>query len=233
MKLNLGIVATGISGSAAGVTGSRNRFGWYLRARTPPVNPNSSRQMFARAVFTYVAGLWSSLLTQAQRDAWDQYADAIVWKGSLGLDCKLTGYNHFVRSNTAIFHANAAGDLVPDGPVILTMPGSDPTFVCTVDEAGQEISVAYDNSLGWANETGGYLLVEMSSPKGVGRTFIGGPFRKAGAVVGVTGTPPTSPEVFDVPFSVAELQKVDCVARIIMADGRVSTPFQHTSSVVS
>lgn len=231
MKINLGVLATGASGSSGGVTASRNRFGYYLRSRTPPVNPNTARQMTARAMFAGMAALWSSMLTQAQRDAWALYADAIVWKGSLGLDCKLTGFNHFLRSATAILHAG--GTPVPDGPVILTLPGADPTFAVTVDEAQQEMSVVFDNALGWANETGGYMLCSMSSPKGVGREFIGPPFRVAESIVGVTGTPPTSPATMDVPFLVAELQKVDCVARIIMADGRVSTPFQHTSSVTA
>lgn len=231
MKINLGILALGASGSAGGVTASRNRFGYYLRARTPPVNPNTSLQMFARAVFSLAAAAWSNTLTQAKRDAWDLYADAIVWKGALGLDCKLTGFNHFLRSISAILHAG--GSVVTDGPVVLTLPGADPTFAVVVDEAGQEMSVTFDNTCGWANEAGGHLLVSMSSPKGSGRNYIGGPYRVAGTIDGDDVTPPTSPTVIPVPFPVAELQKVDCVARIILADGRVSTPFQHTSSITA
>jgi len=231
MKINMGLLALGASGSIGGMTASRNRYGFYLRARTPPVNPNTSRQMQARAIFAAVANGWSASATQAQRDAWQVYADAIVWKGALGLDCKLTGFAHFLRSGTSITHCQGAAVL--DAPVILTLPETDPTFACVVDEAGQELSITFDNSLPWANETGGYMLVSMSSPKGVGREFIGGPFRKAGNIAGVTGTPPTSPAVLDCPFPVAELQKVDCIASIIRADGRVSQPFQHTSSVTA
>ncbi|MCK5615283.1 hypothetical protein KAR91_76170 [Candidatus Pacearchaeota archaeon] len=231
MKINLGVLATGASGSSAGVTASRNRYGYYLRARTSPVNPNTSRQIYARAVFTYAAWLWSHTLTQAQREAWEQYAAAIVWKGSLGLDCKLTGFNHFLRSCSAIQHSS--GTIVNDGPVVLTLPGSDPTFAVTIDEANQEMSVVFDNTLPWANVTGGHLLVAHGSPKGVGREYLGGPYRIAGVIDGVTGTPPTSPATIDTVFHVAEDQKVECQARIIELDGRVSTPFRHSSSVTA
>ncbi|GAH50296.1 unnamed protein product, partial [marine sediment metagenome] len=42
VKLGGGIVQ--ISGSIAGNTFARNRFGNYMRSRTKPVNPNSTRQ---------------------------------------------------------------------------------------------------------------------------------------------------------------------------------------------
>ena len=95
------------------------------------------------------------------------------------------------------------------------------------------MSVTFDNGLEWADETGGHMLVSMSSPKGSGREFIGGPYRLAGVIDGVTGTPPTSPAVLNCPFPVAELQKVECVARIIRLDGRVSQNFRHSSSVTA
>jgi len=227
----MGVIATGASGSIGGLTVSRNRYGFYARARTTPVNPNTGRQMAARARFAAAANLWSASLTQAYRDGWQTYADAIVWKGSLGLDCKLTGFAHFLRSCTSRLCAGLFPVL--PAPVLLTLPESDPYFETTVDEAGQEISVAFDNALGWANETGGAMLISMSSPKGEGRDYIGGPFRTAGVILGVTGTPPTSPEVIDCPFPVAEDQKVDCIASILRVDGRVSQPFQFTSSVTA
>lgn len=231
MLIKLGVLATGASGSVGGTTASRNRFGAYLRARTSPVNPNSGRQMFARAVFQFIAEQWSSLLSQAQRDAWDQYADVIIFKNALGLDIKLTGFNHFIRSNTLILFASLS--VVADGPVILTLPESDPAFAASVDEVTQNISVGFDNTLGWANETGGAMIISMSLPKGAGRSFIGGPFRVAGQILGDTTTPPTSPTTIATPFAVAADQKVDVTARIIRLDGRVSNPFQVTVSVVA
>ncbi len=231
MLINLGILALGASGSAGGITASRNRSGFYLRARTKPVNPNSGRQMFARALLQFVAEAWTGTLTQVQRDAWDQYADIIPWKNSLGLDIKLTGFNHFLRANTV--RLNATLSVVPGGPTILTLPEADPTFAAIVGEALQDISVAFDNTLAWANETGGAMLVSMSSPKNSGRTFIGPPFRVAGFILGDDTVPPTSPQLISTPFIVAADQKVDVIARIIRLDGRVSTPFRVTVSVIA
>ena len=47
-----------MSGSIAGNTHARNRFGNYMRARTKPVNPNSDRQVAIRAIVSYLAEFW-------------------------------------------------------------------------------------------------------------------------------------------------------------------------------
>ncbi|GAH13494.1 unnamed protein product, partial [marine sediment metagenome] len=47
VKYGGGIVQ--MSGSIAGNTFARNRYGNYVRARTKPINPNSDRQVVVRA----------------------------------------------------------------------------------------------------------------------------------------------------------------------------------------
>ena len=93
-------------GSIGGQTASRNRFGNYLRARTTPVNPRSSKQNKVRAVVQYLAQYWSNTLTQAQRDGWEVYAAAITRTNKLGAQIKLTGFNHFIRSNTPLLQSD-------------------------------------------------------------------------------------------------------------------------------
>ena len=214
-------------GSIGGQVHSRNRFGNYIRARTTPVNPQSTRQNTIRAITAALASYWSTTMSAANRALWEVYADSIVRQNKLGATIKLTGFNHFVRSNAFILQNGGAQ--VDAGPSTLTLPGADPTFVCVVDEATQKITVTFDNALPWAIAVGGHLGVYMSAPKAPGVSFIGGPFRLAGTINGAV-VPPTTGEELDVPFPVAEGQNVVCRARIVEGDGRLSDYFQHFSS---
>ena len=218
-------------GSIGGQVHSKNRFGNYIRARITPVNPRSSRQNTIRAVIQSLAQQWSNILTSAQRAAWEVYADAIVRQNALGAQIKLTGFNHFIRSNSP--RMQLADSVIVIGPTTLTLPPGDPTFACEVDETNQQIAVTFDDTLGWPQIDDGQMYVSMSIPKAAGVSFIGGPFRVAAALDGDTASPLTSPQVIAAPFPVAEDQNVVCRARISEADGRLSDIFQHQSSVVA
>jgi len=218
-------------GSIGGQVHSKNRFGSYIRARTTPVNPQSTRQNVVRAIVAALSQAWSNILTAAQRAEWEVYADAITRVNKLGAQIKLTGFNHYIRSNTPILQA--VGTRVDDGPGTLTLAPQDPTMAAVVDEANQEISVAFDVGLDWVDQDEGKLLVYMSAPKQAGTNFIGGPFRFAGAVDGDSVTPPTSPQVLDCPFPVAEGNEVVVQCRIVEDDGRLSDYFRSQSSVTA
>ncbi len=218
-------------GSIGGQTASRNRNGNYIRARTTPVNPRSSRQNKVRSVIQYLAQYWSKTLEQAQRDAWEVYAAAITRQNKLGSQIKLTGFNHFIRSNAPLLQSDKA--IVAAGPTTLTLPPGDPQFVCTVDQTAQQISVVFDANAAWNTQDGGFLFVSMSIPKAAGNAFIGGPMRLAGVIVGVDPGGIISPQVMAVPFPVAEGQEVLCSARIGELDGRLSDIFRSQSSVTA
>lgn len=218
-------------GSMGGVTGSRNRYGLYFRQRSVPINPNSPRQLTVRGIWMALAFTWVNFLTQVQRDAWDLYGENVDWLNKVGQTVHLTGYSHFQRSNGAI---NAAlGSTVVPGPTNFSLPGADITFAATISEATQLISVTFDNTLAWANEDGGHLLIHMALPRVGSRLFIGGPTRVAGSVDGDAITPPTSPQTIAVPYVVAQTQKTEVLARIILADGRVSQLFRAVVTVAA
>lgn len=217
-------------GKLGGNVFSRNRYGSYIRGWVKPVNPSSARQQIVRSIFQTLTELWNGTLTEAQRAAWNLYGNSVVVKDSTGGDIRLTGFSHYIRSNVPILQVG--GTRVDDGPTTFSLPEADWTFSVVVDEATQKMTVTFDNALDWAIVVGGHLAVTMSQPRGEGREFIGGPYRYAGVVDGAV-VPPTSPASIDVPFAVAEGQKVECSARILGADGRVSEPFRQTSSVVA
>lgn len=220
-----------ISGSIGGVVYSHNRFGQYMRLRSIPVNPQSDRQNKVRASVASLASAWSNVLTQAQRDAWELYAANITRTNAVGGAIFLTGFNHYIRSNTPLVQSDYPE--VDDGPTTLTLPGADPLLACVVDEATQMIAVTFDEDLAWNQTDGGHMFIQMSQPKSAGTTFVGGPFRLAGVLDGATALPLTSPQDIATPFIVSEGQVVVCRARIIDPDGRLSDPFQDQTIVVA
>ncbi|GAH66828.1 unnamed protein product, partial [marine sediment metagenome] len=113
-----------MSGSIAGNTHARNRYGNYVRARTKPVNPNSARQIKIRAVIAELTERWLNTLTDNQRTAWATYAAAIAMKNKLGETIHLSGFNHYIRSNAG--YLDAVAQYFDDGPEELTLPDQTP-----------------------------------------------------------------------------------------------------------
>ena len=218
------------SGSAGDKTAARNRFGLYLRNRVSPVNPSSNRQQVIRSIVATLAQGWNADLSQAQRDAWKVYGDAITFKNAIGEDINLTGFNHYIRSNSPILQAG--GTRVDDAPVILTLPETDPTAIPTISVAASTISVAFDDALPWVDEDEGKMLILMGSPVSGSRNFVAGPYRFAGSIDGNGTTPPTSPQTVVPPFPVAADQKTNIQFRISREDGRLSEPFRSTTIIL-
>lgn len=117
------------SGSVAGQTSSRNRFGQYRRTRAIPVNPNTSAQQAARDDFAAASVAWRGL-TQAQRDAWASFALTRPKTNSLGQTIYLTGHQTFVGYRALFASLSLALPTVPPvsaAPVITSFTISDET----------------------------------------------------------------------------------------------------------
>lgn len=218
-------------GSIESTVFSKNRYGNYMRNRTTPVNPQSVRQQGVRTDLSSLVDRWSNTLTQAQRDGWNTYAANVPTTNKLGETIKLSGYNWYVGNNTAMLQAG--GVIVDDAPTNFTRVGADATYAVALSEATQLISVTFDNTLPWANDDNGWMLISMSLPVNGGREYVQSSFRVAGAIEGDGTTPPTSPATIAVPYPVAAGQKVTVTARIIEEDGRTSQKFQSTVSVAA
>jgi hypothetical protein len=218
-----------VSGSIAGTTHARNRFGNYIRARTKPVNPNSQLQSAIRDALSYLTNQWSAVLSTSQRLAWAAYAAAIPMKNRLGETIYLTGFNHFVRSNVAF--QNTYGQYAAVGPTDLTLPAKDTLFTVAGSVATQLITVVYDSTQPWANLTLSTFNVYVGQPRKVSENFFAGPWKYGGAEIGVTGAPPASPFTFSTPYTLVLGQLITCYARIRMVDGRLSEPFTANLTV--
>lgn len=213
-----------MSGSLAGNTFARNRYGNYVRSRTKPINPQTALQTAVRSAVAQLAARWSSTLTAAQRTGWNLYGSSVAVLNKLGETMYLSGYNHYIRSNLILVQI---GETIVDAPpVIFEIPEKDPTFAISASEATQKFSCVLDNTLAWANEAGGFLVKYQGSPQNAQRNFFNGPWRLMGHVVGDDITPPTSPDEEDAVFAISEGQHLWVYARILRADGRLSEKFR-------
>jgi len=213
-----------MSGSIAGNTFARNRYGNYVRARTKPVNPNSVMQQAVRSSMSYLTNYWSQTLTSAQRTAWNLYGSSVAMKNRLGESTYLTGFNHFIRSNSIL--KRSARAVVAPGPVIFELPEADPTFAFTATQTDNMGTFTYDDTAAWANEDKGWLHMFMGQPQNPQRNFFAGPWKLYCAVAGSLGSPPTSPGTGSAPWAMSTGQRVWVYGRITRADGRTSEAFR-------
>jgi len=220
VKFGAGVVQ--MSGSIGGTTFARNSSGNYARARTTPVNPQSTRQEKIRAVIAYLTDRWLETVTALQRAAWGDYALAVAMKNRLGESIHLSGFNHYIRSNAALLYGDYA--VVDAAPVILALPDQDPTLAFTASEATQDLSIVFDDAAAWAAEVGGYMFVRMSRPQNPTRNFFAGPYLFADALEGAV-VPLTSPHDVAAPTPIVEGHRLWIACRIVRADGRLSEVF--------
>ncbi len=211
-----------MSGSIAGDTFARNRYGNYARARTKPINPNTNDQNAVRAAVAMLTERWIETLTALQRTAWGLYASNVVMKNRLGESVHLTGFNHYIRSNAN--RARWGFATIDDGPVVFELPDKDPAFAFTASEATQNFTIAYNAALEWANETGGSFWLQGGLPQNVTRNFYAGPWRRILRISGADGAPPASPHVTNNWIAIAEGQRIWLRGRIERKDARISEP---------
>lgn len=211
------------SGSIGASVYSHNRFGAYIRARSVPVNPSTDRQVLVRGFVDNLQIAWNTVLTQAQRDDWNEYGANVNWQNALGETVHLTGPNHYVRTNTNVLLAGLTR--IDDPPVIFDVAQSEQALAVVASEAAGTLSVAFDDTADWCSEDGAGQLVHMGIPVNPGKTFFKGPFRYADVLLGDSVAPLTSPQVIaaaDVPWPFNEAQRIWVQTRILRADGRLS-----------
>ncbi len=221
-----------MSGSIAGNTFARNRYGNYVRARTVPTNPNSPDQVAVRSAVALLTEFWNDTCSAAQRAAWKAYGDAVVMKNRLGESVKLSGFNHFIRSNANRARWGFAPIL--NGPIVLTLPEHDPVFSIAISAAPpNNVVVTYDDTRDWCDETGGSMWLLQGTPQNGTRNFFGGPYRRILRISGDAVAPPTTPHTTDLWTPAGEGQKVWLRARIERMDARISEPFYAECTVTA
>jgi len=146
------------SGSLAGDTASRNRFGQYFRRRAVPVNPSSTFQLNQRARMALNAAAWRAL-TAIQRAGWATLGLSMIRTDSLGQSYDLNGFLAYCSVNNNKLDAGDA--VVSDAPAIVTPPS---LLTATITLTAAAMSIAY---------TAGNRLFSFATPMtSAGRGFL-------------------------------------------------------------
>lgn len=213
-----------MSGSIAGNTFARNHYGNYVRARTKPINPNSPTQVAQRAALAWLTVRWGVGLSIAQRAAWNLYGSNVAMTNKLGETVYLTGFNHYIRSNS--IRKRVGHTILDAAPVVFEIPQQDPTYAISVVAATKTMSHVFDNTMAWANEDDGWMYLFCGQPQNKQRQFFGGPWKLTGAIDGDSIAAPASPAATNTIWEVAAGQHIWSYARISREDGRLSQPFR-------
>lgn len=207
-----------MSGSIGGVVYSHNRYGYYRRNRSVPVNPNTDRQVQVRNAVRALSIRWQNTLTQDQRDAWDTYAANVTWLDKQGQTCYLTGLAHYLRCNGPRLQSTI--DAIDDAPTIFNIAEADTELAASASEATQQITVSGDPDHPWINEADAWCFVSMGIPQNASIKFFGGPWRLISALPGAG--PPPWPALIAAAWPFAEGQRIWVRTRIARGDGRLS-----------
>ncbi len=218
VKYGAGIIQ--MSGSIAGDVHARNRMGNYIRPRTKPVNPHSTRQENARAIISYLAEKWHSPTMDAQRGGWNTYAAAVPMTNRLGETIHLTGFNHFIRSNAIKLEVGLSEKLV--APSTLSLPAKDHTLQCTGSDIIDQTFTFECSVNGWDpdGDPKYYIFIYQGRPQLKSRNFFATPWRYMNFFDADSGKAGTSD--MSAVFAFALDQKVWFQARLLTVSGRLS-----------
>jgi hypothetical protein len=152
------------SGSLAGTTASKNRFGQYERTRAMPVNPGSAAQGIVRGRMALNSAAWRKL-TAAQRAGWSDLGNSMVRSDALGQSYTLQGNQAHasINNNRAMCGLAAVTD-----PTGIVTPVALATATITLTAAA--LSIAFTATPLGASS---YLAVYASPQRSAGRNYEG------------------------------------------------------------
>jgi hypothetical protein len=151
------------SGSVAGVTSSRNRYGQYRRTRAIPVNPNTARQLVVRGYLTEGSQAWRAL-TDEQRAGWNTLALSVTITDGLGQASNPSGFQLYTG-------CYARTKLVNQGPLIdppANVPAITPAAITAAAAAAGAATFTVTHG---ATAAATALIIEASPPLSVGVNY--------------------------------------------------------------
>jgi hypothetical protein len=193
MKL-LPTLGSSMSGSLRGLTASHNKGGLYLRGRTIPTNPNTGRQQDMRSIVGGLSQEWTSSLTEAQRQAWRDYAANVPVTDKLGQSMLLSGINWWIKSRSAAFQV--LGSTLTGAT---TIGGVDAPTMYNTGQSVNDVStfegdfttppgtVTIGGGLTGETTEDATVAIYIGSPQNAGVRFYKGPYQLAGLAATTSG----------------------------------------------
>lgn len=217
------------SGKLAGLVWSHNAGGAYVRRLATPTNPGSEFQQVVRNALASLAARWREDLADEDRLRWAIYALNTPLTNRLGAERSIGALAMFLRCNVPRIQAGLS--VIDAGPTLFgeAVIGAGPD---TADASDGTVEIHFPNEA-WGVTTGGACLVYVSAPQSPTVNFFKGPYRFAGAILGNTATPPTSPQDVPLPYPVVAGQVIHLQIRATNADGRLSPALRFRTAVVA
>jgi hypothetical protein len=142
-------IVDNIRGSIGGTTFQRNAYGYTIKSKPNMVNPNTSKQIRQKALFSGVVSEWSKL-SAATRTAWENYANAYPEPSRLNPASNIDGYAMFVKwaNNRTLYGANFVNTLAV-APLTVILSVNDISFSAGIAEVdineagGSGVSLSY------------------------------------------------------------------------------------------
>jgi len=198
-------------GKLGGLVFSRNKGGTYARSMAVPTNPNSARQQATRNWMAWCATTWESVLTEAQREQWREWAETHSSLNSLGQTIFLTALDWYAKANTRLLDCAATplvvpGDLTAPDPLLTMSLGITTATVVAVTFT--PVLVASHRVVLWG-----------SGPLGPGRN----PNFRQMRLIGYSAADAASPASFTLPYTLQDGSKLKVYCGVMSDRGRVST----------
>lgn len=209
------------SGSQAGTTASRNRYGQYKRTRATPVNPNTTAQGLVRARLSANSAAWRAL-TDAQRAGWTDLGLSMVRSDALGQSYNLTGAQAYASVNNS---KTQAGDATVAAAPALVTPST--ILTATITTTGGVLSIAYTPTPMPASTR---LLVFASPQRSAGRSYESD-YRFILVTAAAAASPSNALALYTAKFGVPVVGNRIFFSLISYSGGFLSGPF-NTSTVV-
>lgn len=192
--------------------------GPYVYTFSPRIDPNTWRQVRARAAFTN-GRRWRRLIPE-KRLAWDIYAKNTPITNRVGSTHCLSGFNAFVAS--VAFRRNVRWTIDVNAPTVFTKGRlSPPTYT---PFSFLYLVVNFDLGDPWRHSSNAGIVFQVSVPYSDNRHYFSGPFRILNEIKGSPSVPPVAMVLVlaDVPTSAKPVIFVR--SRVIEADNRLSPP---------
>ena len=158
-----------IRGSIGGTTFSRNKAGAYVTRRYKPVLPIANARQTAIAQFTRFGAGWLTLLTDAQRLAWNTKAATLTWTNRLGGNYTPTGNQLYMRTSVLLRTINRYPAVAPPATPV------EPSYAFTMDYlGGTGVRVTSVGALSYS--PAGRLITYYSGPMPTSRAAHHGPW---------------------------------------------------------
>jgi len=181
-KFTAGIGFGQASGSVAGSTFSRNRFGPYIRNKAVPVNPSSAAQALVRSRFGAQSAAWRGL-TDAQRLQWNTQAPLINLYDTLGQSYTPSGAQFYSSIN---LYRTITGQAALSAPPIADTPPALTSLSVTATGGTPTLSITFAAAIA----SGEFLVIQATAPNSAGRNFFGRSEYKQIAVLTNSDTSP-------------------------------------------